>query len=117
MCFRKLKGPSSNRLPALTSVAAPTNHDVSRLNPRATPGRYNTLIDLTMPVPTTITSRILIAAARGLPIRLDKETCHWLEELSRSGHITLNGALESDAITVTARLTRLGQELLDWLER
>ena len=70
-----------------------------------------------MPLPCTISSRILVAAARGLTIRLDEENRPWVEQLSLSGHIKLAATLDTDAVTVKATLTRLGQELLDWLER
>ena len=70
-----------------------------------------------MPLPCTISSRILVAAARGLTIRLDEENRPWVEQLSLSGHIKLIGTLDDEAITIRATLTILGQELLDWLER
>ena len=70
-----------------------------------------------MPLPNTTTSRILVAAARGVPIHLDSETRRWIEELAQSGHITLTDALDADAATVKATVTSLGQELLDYLDR
>ena len=70
-----------------------------------------------MPLPCTLSSRIVVAAARGVPIRLDEENRPWVEQLSLSGHIKLIGTLDDEAITLRATLTSLGQELLDWLER
>lgn len=70
-----------------------------------------------MSLPCTTSSRILVAAARGLSIRLDEENRPWVEQLSLSGHIKLIGTLDDEAITIRATLTSLGQELLDWLER
>ena len=70
-----------------------------------------------MPLPCTLSSRILVAAARGLTIRLNEENRPWVEQLASSGHIKVIGTLDDEAITIRATLTRLGQELLDWLER
>lgn len=70
-----------------------------------------------MSLPCTLSSRILVAAARGLPIHLDEESRPWVEQLSLSGHIQLTGTLDDQALTIKATLTSLGQELLDWLER
>lgn len=70
-----------------------------------------------MPLPCRTTSRILVAAARGIPLPLDLETRRWVEELSRSGHITVSTTPGAKAVTLMASLTPLGQDLLDWLER
>ncbi|WP_426154207.1 hypothetical protein [Pseudomonas sp. DC3000-4b1] len=70
-----------------------------------------------MPLPSTTTSRILVAAARGIPLPLDLDTRLWAEKLSQSGHITLATTLGPDVATFRASLTPLGQDLLDWLER
>ena len=70
-----------------------------------------------MPLPCTLSSRILVAAARGVPIRLDEENRPWVEHLLLSGHIQLTEALADNGTTIRATLTSLGQELLDWLER
>ncbi len=70
-----------------------------------------------MPLPSTVTSRILVAAARGIPVHLDEETRRWAEKLLQSGHIVLAAALDANTPCFRATLTPLGQELLDWLER
>lgn len=70
-----------------------------------------------MSLPCTTSSRILVAAARGLIIRLDEENRPWIEQLSLSGHIKLTAKLDNNAVTIKATLTSLGQKLLDWLER
>lgn len=70
-----------------------------------------------MSVSPTMTLRILVAAARRLPIRLDEKSRPWLEQLMGSGHIMLNEALDPQATTATPAITSLGQEFLDWLEQ